>query len=184
MHFTNKHTYPGQPPGQRFLWRWTKQNDNFYKGIREAGGATAEGGVNPLLQLWLTQWPKTKHWWLLIWTSSAAKIKSQVRGCNAEAPRAGERGATLTRPARLNEIQGEYLSVHLLNKVFHLSGEVWWMSVLFSPWPPPLFHSSLLSALSPGILLNEIDTCRRGQLGRNNTMEFHMVISLGHSGIL
>lgn len=50
--------------------------------------------------------------------------------------------------------------------------------------PPPLFHSFFVSALGPCILLNEIDTCRRGQLGWNNAIEPRMVISWGHSGIL
>lgn len=48
---------------------------------------------------------------------------------------------------------------------------------------PYLFHSSF-SALGPCILLNETDNYRRRQLGRNNAMDLHMVISLGHSGIL
>lgn len=41
---------------------------------RERGSSGWGRGESPL---WPTQRPKTKHWWLLIWTSSAAKIKSQ-----------------------------------------------------------------------------------------------------------
>lgn len=40
---------------------------------KERGSSWREGWI----PLWPTQRPKTKHWWLLIWTSSAAKIKSQ-----------------------------------------------------------------------------------------------------------
>lgn len=41
---------------------------------RERGSSRWGRGESPLRP---TQQSKTKHWWLLIWTSSAAKIKSQ-----------------------------------------------------------------------------------------------------------
>lgn len=42
------------------VWGWTEGD---------------RGGVS--IYVWPKQWPKTKQWWLLIWTSLAAKIKSQ-----------------------------------------------------------------------------------------------------------
>lgn len=57
------------------------------------------------------------------------------------------------------------------------------MSALLIPQPPPLFHSYFFPVLGPCILLNEADACKGGQLGKNNAMKLHTVISMGHSGI-
>lgn len=72
------------------------------------GGERASRWGRSEFPFWPTQRPKTKHWWLLIWTSSAAKIKSQGpwlqrRGsaCWGERRRFNKNGKAKWNPERL-----------------------------------------------------------------------------------
>ena len=143
-----------------------------------------EGRITPPLDGRSSPKPNTDGYWSGL--LQLLKLRVRVLGYNAEAPCAEERGNVLTRPARLNEFQGEFYcsstEQSLARQYSHPSVGRSLMNVsLLSCWPPPLFHSFFF-ALGPSILLNEIVTCRRGQLGLNNAMELHMVFSLDHSG--
>lgn len=79
---------------------------------------------------------------------------------------------------------GENSAVHLLNKVLHDSIHI---HLLGEPDECQLLpRLCFFSALGPCVLLNENLTLveNGGQLGSNNAIELHMVISLSHSGIL
>lgn len=91
------------PQLRSFQWKWTKLNDSFYEGATEAErrGAVDEGGVNPPFDRRSGPKPNTDGYWS--GPLQLLKLRVRVLGCNAE-----DGGNALTRPARLNEIQGEF----------------------------------------------------------------------------
>lgn len=88
------------------LWKWT----HFIKYSVGKRWGKPNGRLNPPLTDAVTE---TKHWWLLIVTSSAANIKVRVLCCSETM-----RDNALTRLAKLNEIQRDFCCSSA-NKVLH-----------------------------------------------------------------